>query len=270
VGSFISNLHVQGADSDAVIAALRKGGAVPAYVAGGPVDIWTSVYPQRGNQDSGQLQLDTLGLSKTLGRPVIAMMVHDSDVFCYWLADKGAPLDVYDSSPGYFVGQDTPPQGGRVEILLRYCRAGVAAHRLDALLHQKLSAADEAAGNTRPRTRLQRLMADQQARLDAAMAQHPERAAEIREAIRKQDAEIAASLATMDAKTGQADKPLMGSFLFIEPMMDELAGYLGLSPERARCSFDYLERGEGVGAMTRIDASGARPVSFPPAPASPP
>jgi hypothetical protein len=197
-------------------------------------------------------------------------MVHDSDIFFYWLADSGTPLDDYDSDPGYFEALDTPPQGGGVEVLMRHCNPGVSAHRLDGLLHQKISAADDAGGATASPNRLARLLADQQTRLDAAIAQFPERAAELHEAIREQNVEMAASFADLAANGGQADEPGTGSFAFVEPMMEELAEYLGISPGRVQHSFRYLQQGEGEGAMLRVGCDGARAVKFERAPAAPP
>src|SRR5436853_7740909 len=61
-------------------------------------------------------------------------MVHDSDIACYWLFDKGQLLDEYNSCPDYFGGGEEGPSGGKTDILIRYCRDDVRREDLDGIL----------------------------------------------------------------------------------------------------------------------------------------
>jgi hypothetical protein len=137
MGSFITNLHVRGADRSAVIAALRSLDAVPAYVRDSPETAWTSIYPEAAGQDEAVLPEMARALSKALQRPVVAFIVHDSDILLYWLCDDGEQLDRYNSAPGYFTDEDeaTPPEGGNPDALTVYCLPGASPDRLLRLLH---------------------------------------------------------------------------------------------------------------------------------------
>src|SRR5262245_21146440 len=74
--SFVTNLHVRGADPAAVIAALRAHGVVPAYVRGSADGVWTSVYPDAADQDEAALADIARELSQALSRLVIGFIVH--------------------------------------------------------------------------------------------------------------------------------------------------------------------------------------------------
>jgi hypothetical protein len=123
MGSFITNIHVRDADRDAVIEALRSLGVVPAYVRGSPETTWISIFPEAADQNDAALPDMARALSKALKRPVIGFIVHDSDIL----------LDRYNSAPGYFTDEETPPEGGNPEALAVYCNT--SADRLARLLH---------------------------------------------------------------------------------------------------------------------------------------
>jgi hypothetical protein len=122
MGTFVTNLHVRDADLNAVVETLRSLGVVPAYVRGSPQNGWTSIFPEAADQDEVALPEMACHLSKALNRPVIAFLVHDSDIFLYWLCDGGKELDRYNSAPGFFTGEETPPEGGNPEMLTACCR----------------------------------------------------------------------------------------------------------------------------------------------------
>ena len=66
---------------------------------------------------------------------------------CYWLFDGGKLIDQYNSCPEYFnwdATGDEPsgPSGGRPEVLVRYCRAGVREADLAAILTQDATFAE--------------------------------------------------------------------------------------------------------------------------------
>lgn len=135
MGLFCVNLHFRTADDRALAAALQSRGIARYRVAparGG----WTSLYEERSSQqDDNRIRALTGGISRDLRVPAIAFMVHDSDVACYWLYDKGQLLDEYNSCPDYFDSQrPTGSATGRPEVLLRYCRNGVLANELADIL----------------------------------------------------------------------------------------------------------------------------------------
>jgi len=139
MGSFITNLHVRCADRHAVIAALRSLDAVPAYVRGSSETTWTSIFPDAAGHDEAVLPEMARALSKALQLPVIAFIVHDSDILRYWLCDGGEELDRYNSAPGYFTDEDeaTPPEGGNPAVLTAYCLPGPSRDRLLRLLNSE-------------------------------------------------------------------------------------------------------------------------------------
>src|SRR5690349_10224754 len=135
MGTFVTNLHVRDADRHAVIEALRSLDAIPAFVRVSPEDTWTSIFPEAVDQDQAALSEMASNLSKALNRPVIAFLVHDSDIFLYWLYDGGKELDRYNSAPGYFTGEETPPEGGNPDTLAVYGTPRLSTDRLLRLLH---------------------------------------------------------------------------------------------------------------------------------------
>ena len=121
MGSFITNLHLRGAECDTVVAALQSLRATPAYVCNVADAAWISIFPESADQDMAGLWEFGGGLSRTLQRPVIGFMVHDGAIFFYGLFDNDAEIDRYDPAPAYFDGRDLEPGGGDVDILKRYC-----------------------------------------------------------------------------------------------------------------------------------------------------
>jgi len=63
---------------------------------------WTSVYESRmSDQDEAWMSNVASRLSGTLPAAVVAFLVHDSDVFRYWLFEGGKQLDAYNPCSGY-------------------------------------------------------------------------------------------------------------------------------------------------------------------------
>ena len=77
MGTFVTNLHVQDADRNAVIDALRSLDAVPVYVRDSLESKWISVFPEPADQDEIALSKMAASLSSALNRPVIAFIIHD-------------------------------------------------------------------------------------------------------------------------------------------------------------------------------------------------
>lgn len=137
MGLFCVNMHFRSTDDKTLTAAVGKRGVsrfrvLPAK--GG----WTSLYEEEAShQDDGRIRELMDGLSQDLKAAGIAFMVHDSDVACYWLYENGELLDEYNSCPAYFDDDATgeePPSGGRPNVLVRFCRAGVTEEQIATAL----------------------------------------------------------------------------------------------------------------------------------------
>lgn len=134
MGLFCVNFHLRMDNADAVAAAVRKRKVkdhrlLPAR------DGWVTLYEERSSrQDERRIRDMGAKLSRDLRVPVIAFLIHDSDVARYWLYDGGGLVDEYNSRPDYFDadagGDESPPSGGQPEVLLRYCRGGVTGEEL--------------------------------------------------------------------------------------------------------------------------------------------
>jgi hypothetical protein len=137
MGLFCVNFHFRTTDDRALSEALDRRG-VTRYRVVPAKSGWTSLYEEQASeQNDGRIRDLAGGLSEDLHVPAIAFLVHDSDIACYWLFDKGQLLDEYNSDPGYFDSDaDGPPSptGGRTDVLLRYCRPGVRQDELAAIL----------------------------------------------------------------------------------------------------------------------------------------
>src|SRR5262245_36740962 len=137
MGLFCVNMHFRSTDDKALTAAVRKHGVTRFRVLpakGG----WTTLYEEEAShQDDGRIRDLTGSLSRDLKVPAIAFMVHDSDIACYWLYENGQLLDEFNSCPAYFDDDatgDEPPSGGRADVLVRYCRPGVAKDDIASVL----------------------------------------------------------------------------------------------------------------------------------------
>src|SRR5262245_48803729 len=116
MGGHYGTIHVRTEDRGPIQAAVE---AIAArgkhrFLIAPPLDGWVTVFPNRNGQDSKISECLAHALpDKTL----IHCVVHDDDVFAYWMYEGGVQVDAYDSCPGYFSGEKTPPSGGNVEAL---------------------------------------------------------------------------------------------------------------------------------------------------------
>lgn len=117
MGAFFTNIHLRGASAEDVTKALKDIGATPAYLVQSS-DRWTSAFPKcTEEQDMSVLTDITKLLSEKLQTWGLCCLVHDSDIFNYVLFKSGIDVDVYDSAPGYWSGEDVPPSGGNFSLL---------------------------------------------------------------------------------------------------------------------------------------------------------
>jgi hypothetical protein len=142
MGLFCVNFHFRTTDEAALSAALERQG-VARYHALPAKRGWTSLYEERASQQDDERIRDlAAALTKELCVPAIAFLVHDSDIARYWLFDNGRLLDEFNSCPDYFGDDPTGdgrsgPAGGKIDILLRYCRSGVREDELTAILAEQ-------------------------------------------------------------------------------------------------------------------------------------
>ncbi|MDZ7617692.1 MAG: ankyrin repeat domain-containing protein, partial [Patescibacteria group bacterium] len=136
MGAFLVNFHARATSRDQVAEALRHVPAVDGWVAvskRGWVAFWDR---QSSDQNIDRIRSIGEDISRLLQTATIAFLVHDSDVFCYWLYDCGEQLDKYYCCPGYW-GEDAidrKPLFGNCEVLAKYCRAGTHPRQLEKLL----------------------------------------------------------------------------------------------------------------------------------------
>jgi hypothetical protein len=146
MGSFLVNLHVRTDDHEALaceVQGLPIGGCwvVP------PQRGWATIYEERASsQDEQWIKELSAGISQRLQAPAIAFLVHDSDIFCYWLFDRGAALDEFNSCPDYFEAASAADRArcqGQADVLLPFCTPGTTALEIERVLRQKPVFADE-------------------------------------------------------------------------------------------------------------------------------
>lgn len=256
MGSFITNLHVRDADRNAVIEALRSLGLVPAYLRGSPQSTWISIFPEAGDQDDTALPEMSRALSKALKCTVIAFIVHDSDILLYWLCNDGKELDRYNSAPSYFIGQETPPEGGNPETLLAYCQPGTSTDRLLRLLHPERNApaaqAPRKSDNDAIKDAMRKKLRQSYPTLAAKMPNPPSLEEFLAEAERRM-----ANRHAPDKGVPSAAK----EFPFAEDQLAELAKALDIRDGLAIDSYRYLANGEGSpGSLILVLAEGEKSI----------
>ncbi|MBL8099431.1 MAG: hypothetical protein JNK81_09625 [Anaerolineales bacterium] len=79
------------------------------------------IYDKESEDQDQKVIIDiTRKLSKALGCSTFSSLVHDGDVFCYWLFENGKLVDEYNSTPDYFeseTDQPVAPIGGNAKKL---------------------------------------------------------------------------------------------------------------------------------------------------------
>jgi hypothetical protein len=133
MGLFYTNITLLGA-SQAQVAQYLKRANRTAYVSP-TVNGFTVVYDKETeDQDVRVLTDAACRLSKKFKCATLAALVHDSDVFTYWLFEAGRLVDEFDSMPGHFDpgGQQSPPSGGNAEAL---CSAFGVDDAVDQVSH---------------------------------------------------------------------------------------------------------------------------------------
>jgi hypothetical protein len=116
MGGHYGTIHVRTDNREPVRAAVESlaAGGKKRFLIAPPLDGWVTVFPSENGQDSKVSKK----LAKSLAdKTLIHCLVHDDDVFAYWLYEGGDLVDAYDSCPGYFSGKKMPPCGCNPEAL---------------------------------------------------------------------------------------------------------------------------------------------------------
>lgn len=221
MGTFYTNVTVKGPTQAQVVDILKAGGRT-AYVSP-TVDGFTVVYDrQTEDQDEQELIGLACQLSTRLGCPALAALVHDSDIFVYWLCEAGQVTDCYNSAPDYFEPEMPDPPtatGGDAAALCRAFGQAAAAPAVADLFEQAASS-DPAEDEF----------------IDSALFPFSPNYHE-----------------TLQAITDGSIPLPGGDYLFAEDIHGELAALLGMPPFAAGVGYLYLENGELPEGLAQSD-----------------
>jgi hypothetical protein len=138
MGAFYTNVVLRGPDQRQVVQFMTKAKR-PAYVSP-TIDGLTVVYDEKSeSQDETTLSTLASQLSKAFGCTALAVLVHDSDVFAYWLFEAGELTDEYNSMPGYFDDPSLPPLGGDSDRLCAAFGVEDGVDRATSVFHKVAS-----------------------------------------------------------------------------------------------------------------------------------
>lgn len=101
MGKFYVNFSIQSTDQQQIVTVLQNAGrlAIVSPTQSG----YVVVYDEESDRQALPpiVQVGSL-LSESMNAPVLAVLNHDDRILRYWLFEKGAIVDVYDSRPDYF------------------------------------------------------------------------------------------------------------------------------------------------------------------------
>ena len=134
MGNFYTSFTVRGAGHDSVVKAMKGRTTVVSPTTNGYTVVWDA---ECETQD--QRLIDRLGeqLSSSLASPVFAVLNHDDDILWYGLYSAQGKLDEYNSAPGYFEGNDTPPTGGDAKLLAKTIAPGASHDMIEQILRDR-------------------------------------------------------------------------------------------------------------------------------------
>jgi len=109
MGLFFVNYHLKTTDNQAVETHLQELVSRRACVSP-PKHGWVTVFDEASDShDSAEIDRLARELSHRLQTVLIAFVVHDSQVFAYYLFDQGDLIDEYNSAPDY-LSHDLPEE----------------------------------------------------------------------------------------------------------------------------------------------------------------
>jgi hypothetical protein len=152
MGSFYTNITLRGPSQEQIVETLtqlRKRAYVSPTING-----FTVICEQRcDTQEISILHSLATSLSARFKCPTLAILNHDDDVLWYGLYNQGRAVDEYDSTPGYFEGRSSRPEGGdanklcelmggrntaKVKSILRKSSGGLRGYLFAAQRHEDL------------------------------------------------------------------------------------------------------------------------------------
>ncbi len=136
MGVFYTNITLKGARQQEVADHLKRDQR-QAYVSPATSGC-VVVFDRISDEDEAALCELASSLSEEFQCPALAALVHDGDLFLYWLYEAGRLVDEYDSAPAYFQtdAEPTPPKGGNPEALCEAFQAQRALSDLQAIFER--------------------------------------------------------------------------------------------------------------------------------------
>lgn len=133
MGNRYANVTLNGSSQEGIAKALRDDNrsAIVSATAKGI----TIVYDEESESQDGVIVSLAKQLSDKHRCVTWAVFNYDDDVLFYWLFDNGELIDEYNSSPGYFEGQQTAPSGGDAKKLCQAFGATAAEVKVHDILH---------------------------------------------------------------------------------------------------------------------------------------
>ncbi len=131
MGNFYTSFTVRSGDHANVVGAMKGRKSVVSPSANGYTVIWDA---ECEIQDQNLIQRLGQQLSSALAAPVFAVLNHDDDILWYALYAPEGKLDEYDSAPGYFEGEVTPPSGGNAQLLIKTMAPSAVVESVDQVL----------------------------------------------------------------------------------------------------------------------------------------
>lgn len=111
MGGHYGTIHVRTEDRDAVRSSVEDlvSDRARRYLIAPAINGWVTIFPENNGQDSA---VSKALATKLPDKTIIHCVVHDDDVFAYWLFEGGQTVDTYNSCPNYFSDKNPPPRGG--------------------------------------------------------------------------------------------------------------------------------------------------------------
>jgi hypothetical protein len=132
MGLFYTNITLREADQEQVAQYLKQANRT-SYVSQ-TINGFTVVYDKETENQDARVLIDlACQLSQEFKCTALAALVHDSDIFAYWLFEAGSLTDEFNSVPGYFDphAQPSPPSGGNAKVLCSAFGIDDAADRVN-------------------------------------------------------------------------------------------------------------------------------------------
>lgn len=136
MGIFYTNTTLKTSDPRSVIAYMKKnkrsGYILPR------LNEFVVLYDQVA-EDQNPTVIERLSseISERLACIAFSILVHDGDVFAYWLYQQGQLRDKYNSTPAYFDDDvDPAPSGGNAQRLCQIFGVPEAAEQISRIFHK--------------------------------------------------------------------------------------------------------------------------------------